>query len=238
MRQATILVHGSANDLLPPGRRQHEFTISFELPAGVRDLIQATGIPHVELESVVRNGRPIDYTDRVDDGDQLLLFSKYPLSHPPESAAFILDVHLGRLAHYLRLFGIDTAHDPHTEDAELARRSVGENRILLTRDRHLLMRAELKWGSYVRSTDAREQIREVIGRFALRRLVRPLTRCLECNGVLEPADRLEARGRIPEGVWQRHQDLSRCASCNRTYWKGSHYSRMLRLVDETLAGVS
>ncbi len=237
MRHATLLVRGSANDLLPREHRDQVFRVSFELPSGLRDLIQATGIPHVELESVLLNGNRVDYSHRVDDGDHLELVSKYPLAHPPDSVAFVLDVHLGRLAHYLRLFGVDTTHDPGTEDAELAGRAADEKRILLTRDRLLLMRAKLECGSYVRATDPKSQIGEVIHRFALREVVRPLTRCLECNGELEPATREEAKGQIPDPVWQHHEDFSRCPSCHRIYWKGSHYARMLRLVDETLANL-
>ena len=57
---------------------------------------------------------------------------------------FVVDVNLGKLAHYLLLLGFDTKHSNSLiNDAELAEVSSGENRILLTRDRELLKRKKI-----------------------------------------------------------------------------------------------
>lgn len=70
---------------------------------------------------------------------------------------FVLDVHLGKLARYLRLLGFDTLYRNDYEDGELARLSSETHRILLTRDRHLLKRAVITHGYYVRSVDPRRR---------------------------------------------------------------------------------
>jgi len=235
MRTATVHIHGRAGDLLPAARREAGFAVQFELPCGLRDLLQSTGVPHVELGAVERNGMPVDYTAVVDDGDSVEAWSRYPLTTPPDDPTFVLDVHLGRLAHYLRLFGFDTRHHPVASDPDLAACSLAEHRILLTRDRGLLMRADLEQASFIRTADPRAQITEVIDRFALRGLVTPLTRCLVCNGLLQETSRVAVEGEVPSSVWEQHTDFKRCGSCLRVYWQGSHHARMMRLVEETLS---
>ena len=235
MRTARLQIHGIARDLLRADRRETPAIIEFELPTGLRDLIQSTGVPHVELGEVHVNGIVADYTARVDDGDEIEAWSRYPLSEAPPDPAFLLDVHLGRLARYLRLFGFDTEYSPDATDADLATRSVANRRILLTRDRGLLMRSELEHGSFVRATEPHRQIIEVLIRFALADAGRPLTRCLECNGAFQPISALEARPHVPGRVGALHDQFTRCAGCDRIYWKGSHYRRLRRLVEETEA---
>lgn len=238
MRSARLRIHGSAGDLLPFRNRNRPFHVWFELPRGLRDIIQSTGVPHVELGKVRINGVVVDYSARVDDGDEVEAWSRYPLSRPPADPAFLLDGHLGRLAHYLRLFGFDTEHDPRATDSGLARDLVDHRRVLLTRDRGLLMRRELRHASFVRATDPHRQITEILHRFALRAVANPLTRCLECNGRLRAISGADAAGDIPDLVGETHDEFSRCDSCGRTFWKGSHYRRLRHLIDQTMAELS
>lgn len=236
MRRATLRILGSANDLLPLPRRDQPFGVEFELPTGLRDVIQSSGIPHVELGRVTVNGKPADWSARVDDGDMIEAWSRYPLAQPAPEPRFVLDVHLGRLAHYLRLFGFDTAHRSDAADPELVEQSVAESRILLTRDRGLLMRGTLAAGSFVRATDRHEQITEVLDRFALRAVTAPLTRCLACNGSLQQLSTTEAAPLVPASVAEAHTEFTTCPGCGRVFWKGSHYRRLLAIIDQ--AGAS
>ena len=89
----------------------------------------------------------VDFSYRIQDGDKI---SVYPVFEsidipslvrlrpvPLREVRFIADVHLGRLAAYLRM-GFDTLYQDYYQDEELARISSGERRTLLTRDRGLL----------------------------------------------------------------------------------------------------
>ena len=58
-----------------------------------------------------------------------------------DTPKFIADCHLGKLAKYMRLMGLDTLFfPPHIEDNELIHIANDENRIILTRDHHLSQR--------------------------------------------------------------------------------------------------
>ncbi len=107
----------------------------------------------------------------------------------PKTIAFVLDVHLGKLASSLRMLGFDTWYRNDYDDEELAIISATKNRILLTRDTGLLMRSLVTHGYYVRSTNPEEQLGEVLKRFNLCDLIQPFQRCIRCNGNLEAVDK-------------------------------------------------
>ncbi len=206
----------------------------FELPVGLRDLIQSIGIPHVEVGEVTVDGETAGWDRRIDDGAVIVLRSRYPLATPPIHPRFVADVHLARLARHLRLFGFDTVWDDSLDDPALVECSVEQHRFLLTRDLGLLMRGRLRDGTYVRSIDPGDQLVEVLGRFALRDSIRPFTRCLACNGVIQPADDEAVGRRVPESVRNRHDRFTTCPDCGRVYWPGTHHERMTRLVEEVI----
>jgi uncharacterized protein with PIN domain len=151
---------------------------------------------------------------------------------PLREVRFVLDTYLGRLARHLRLGGFDVDYVTARDDAQLARVSVEEARILLTRDRGLLKRGELSHGYLVRETAPRAQFVEVLRRFDLSERLMPFTRCLECNGVLRGATVEEIAEHVPPGARSRFQHFRACPDCERVYWEGTHHARLARLVDE------
>lgn len=147
----------------------------------------------------------------------------------------MLDGHLDRLAAYLRLLGFEAFYERNLPDEVLARISNKERRILLTRDRGLLKRSQVTYGYLVRETEPRRQLAEVLDRFDLWGTARPFSRCLRCNGELAAAKE-EVADRLPPKVRERCREFSRCRGCGRVYWKGSHYDRLARLVQEIRNG--
>jgi uncharacterized protein with PIN domain len=231
MRRARLLVHGALRDFLSEARRSGSFGVAFELPVGLRDLIQSVGIPHVEVARVTVDGVAVDWGHVVHDGDDIEAHSRYPLAEPPAGPRFVLDAHLGKLASYLRLVGLDAEYDPARDDPELVEQSNQGERALLTRDRGLLMHASLQRGCFVRSTAPLGQAAEVVGRFALRGLLDPFSRCTVCNGELVDADPHEVADRVPAPVVESHSEFRRCPGCGRIYWQGSHHRRLRRVVE-------
>ncbi len=146
----------------------------------------------------------------------------------------MLDGHLGRLARYLRMLGFDSHYDRNAADDELARLSADEGRILLTRDRGLLKRSLVRLGYLVRDDDPRRQLLEVVGRYGLAGTARPFSRCVRCNGDIEPVDRSDVAERLAgePRTLRYFEKFGRCAGCGSIYWPGSHFDRMSRLVEE------
>jgi uncharacterized protein with PIN domain len=228
------------NDFLPSQARKRPFPARFSQGDTVKALVEALGIPHTEVDLVLVNGASVDFSHRLHDGD---LISVYPMFESLDISAltrvrpgglrrtrFVLDVHLGRLAKLLRMLGFDALYANDLDDGSLSRISAGERRILLTRDRELLKRSAVTHGYCVRSTQALEQLREVIGRFDLAGRLRPFSRCLRCNTPLRRRTRRRAAGEVPPRVARTYRRFRACPTCGRIYWRGSHWERMRKLL--------
>jgi uncharacterized protein len=140
----------------------------------------------------------------------------------PEPRRFVLDVHLGTLARRLRLLGFDCWYRTRADDRELAQVAVDEDRILLTRDRGLLMRREVVHGYCPRSDDPDLQAGEVVDRFGLRTRAAPLTRCVRCNGRLRTVPLAEVAAQVPPRSRAAFDRFARCDACGQVFWPGSH----------------
>lgn len=142
------------------------------------------------------------------------------------AARFILDVHLGRLAKYLRLCGFDTLFSSLFEDREIIETARRENRAILTRDRLLLKAAGETSGYLVKSQYHNEQLREVFERFELKNHVNLFSRCISCNNLLEEVNKEEISDRLLADTRRYFSSFKRCPQCDRIYWEGSHYDNM------------
>lgn len=147
---------------------------------------------------------------------------------PLDGRKFLADVMLGSLAKWLRILGYDVAYDNRIDDEQIIRRSRAENRIVLTRDTRLVRRRRLGPSLFIHSNHLWEQIREVLD--FLRHSVDParlLTRCVECNTLLDSVSKEEVRERVPPYVYQTQSRFKSCPGCRRTYWGGTHREKIL-----------
>jgi hypothetical protein len=240
--RACFRFYAELNDHLPQEQQYKTLEKAFFTSSTVKDMIESFGVPHTEIDLIIANGQPVDFSYLVKHGDRIAVYPTFecfyitpeqrlrPQSLP--NPKFILDVHLGKLAAYLRMLGFDADYGRSFTDARLAQISASEHRILLTRDRGLLKRGSITQGYWVRETNSRAQIAEVIYRFNLAQAIRPFTRCMACNGALEPVSKERAQNLVPERSFERYKEFHRCEQCGRIYWKGSHYARMRRWVEE------
>ena len=149
MPHATLRFYAELNDFLPPQDRHGDVERRFNVHPSIKDLIEAAGVPHTEVDLLLVNGTSVDFACPVRDGDRV---SVYPIfesiditaatkvrPEPLRELRFILDVHLGRLARYLRLAGFDAVYRNDLDAAELAGTAAG-GRVLLTRNQGLLKR--------------------------------------------------------------------------------------------------
>ncbi|GAA5076226.1 Mut7-C RNAse domain-containing protein [Lysobacter panacisoli] len=195
LRQCEFRFYEELGDFLPPERRKRSFHHAFDGTPSVKDRIQSLGVPHTEVDLILVDGTPVPFTHRLTGGERVAvypMFERFDVAEtsrlrprPLREPRFVLDVHLGRLASYLRLLGFDTLYRNDYDDDELTAISRAQRRILLSRDTGLLKRSAVTHGAFLHATDPRRQLREVLDRFQLDARIAPFSRCARCNGAVE-----------------------------------------------------
>jgi len=246
MASALFRFYAELNDFLPARQRLRDNPIEFQPPCPLRHLIETFGVPHTEVEVILMNGRSVGLEQPVVDGVRVSVYPMFealditPLlrlrERPLRDPRFVADAHLGRLARYLRLLGFDTLYGNDPGDEALAALAAGEHRILLSRDRGLLMRREITHGCYIRAGRPLEQLRYVLERCDLRRMVRPFTRCMKCNASLKRVAKAEVESRLQPATRAHYHDFWQCSGCGQVYWKGGHYARLQEFVQGVCRG--
>jgi hypothetical protein len=130
------------------------------------------------------------------------------------------------------MLGLDCLYRFDFSDPELVQISVQEGRILLTRDRHLLMLKTIHNGCLLRSLDPGAQFIEIIQRYSLKCWIKPFQRCLLCNHELLTVDKAAILDRLQPLTIKYFEEFRICPGCHQIYWKGSHYDRMLQLIEK------
>ncbi|HEV2609051.1 MAG TPA: DUF5615 family PIN-like protein, partial [Noviherbaspirillum sp.] len=153
MASAEFRFYAELNQFLAPACRQRSCIRTFPQGATVKHMIEALGVPHTEVELILVNGDPVDFSYRLADRDRVSVYPCFsnvdvaPLARlraPNEEAPrFIADAHLGQLAKSLRMLGFDVLYRNDFGDLEVAAIAAEENRIVLTRDRDLLIRKDI-----------------------------------------------------------------------------------------------
>jgi uncharacterized protein with PIN domain len=230
----------SLNDFLPLPKKEVAFLYPFTGLPAVKDTIEAIGVPHPEIGTILINGLPANLSTPLQPRDQVAVYpiktkERWPADYcfqlpAPEPARFVLDVHLGKLAKSLRLLGFDACYRNDYTDKTIAALAARESRRVLTRDIGLLKHKTITWGYWLRSQDPERQLIEVMDYFQLHAQLAPFTRCLACNALLEAVPKETVWDALPPKTRLYFQDFFQCTQCKRVYWKGSHYDRMQAFV--------
>lgn len=146
---------------------------------------------------------------------------------------FIADCHLGKLAKYLRIMGIDTLFFPHIEDDDLIMIANDEDRIIITRDRDLSQRKNAPT-LFLEPTDTKAQLKTLIDYYELKEHPVPFRRCIVCNTQLQVIEKEKIIDRLPEKVKKYFDYFEYCSTCDRIYWQGDHYKHMMEFLEEVL----
>lgn len=235
-KQATFRFYEELNDFLPVTKKKVEFVRVFSGNPSIKDSIESMGVPHVEVDMILVNGISVDFKYILQDND---VVSVYPVfetlgisnvthlrSKPLRNSTFILDVHLGKLAGYLRMLGFDTMYQNDNDDNEIIRISLDEHRIILTRDIGLLKVKSVTHAYFVRNQHPKEQLVEVLNHFDLYGDIHPFVRCIKCNGPLEPIEKEKIIRQLEPLTIQYFNKFSRCTDCKSVFWEGSHFEHM------------
>jgi uncharacterized protein len=260
MISVTLRFHGDLDHFLHPPHRPEAGESSFgpvavrrDVPAkaAIKDVIEACGVPHTEVDVVMvqRADDPspgaVDFAWQIEEPSDVDIYRCplidgalpwVPRLQAHHWSRFVVDGHLGKLARNLRLLGFDTVYDRDADDRRLLEIMVTENRALLTRDRPLLMHSITRNGYCPRSSDPEEQTREVVRRFHLdpqgADAPGKFTRCLECNGLLHAVPKQEVLSALADEplTLQHYDEFYRCADCGKIFWKGTHFEKLAHRV--------
>jgi uncharacterized protein with PIN domain len=241
MKGAYFRFYEELNDFLPKEKRKIKFEHHFIERVSIKDVIEALGVPHSEIDLILVNGKSVGFSYIVNDKDEISVypvFESFDISHvqhlrpkPLREPKFIVDVHLGKLAKYLRILGFDTLYKNNSLASDLIKISHDEKRTILTKDREILKRNDITHGYWIRNHRLEEQLREVVKRFDLKKQIKEFTRCVDCNNLLVKIKKEEIIDRLPPKVKDWHDEFYFCQSCKKPYWKGSHYEKMKAFIE-------
>lgn len=247
-KKATFRFYEELNDFLPARLKKKDILYSFNGTPAVKDAIEAQNVPHTEVDLILINGEPANFSKKMSDGDRVAVYPVFetfdigPLKNKHQDtlrkSRFILDVHLGRLARLLRMTGFDTLYRNDYEDEEIIKIATRENRIILTRDKGILKNSLVKRGYYIRSQNPEVQIKEVINRLRLQSSIRFLTRCISCNGILSIIDKRDVEHLLDTDTSKYFDKFLICNNCGHIYWEGSHYQKMHNYYKKLLSSVN
>jgi uncharacterized protein len=233
--------YSELNDFLKKNLKQKNFEYTFKGQITVKDAIESLGVPHSAVDLVLVNGNSVEFGHRLKQGDQISVypvFETFDISEismsgrkPLRETRFIADAHLGKLARDLRMLGFDSLFAKEISDYEIIIKAGIESRIILTRDRDLLKSALVDHGYYVRSLQTREQLIEVIDKFDLWSQFDPFSRCLVCNHELSEVSLSAVVDIVKPDTLSIYRKFYRCCGCERIYWEGSHYNRMMEYIN-------
>ena len=238
----TFRFYAELNDFLPDNRKQVSFIQSFKTPITVFDTLISLKIPVSEVDMVLVNGESVKLSHSLNENDYILVYPVFESldissnsvirEKPIRISKFILDCHLGKLARYLRMLGFDTCYENYLEDKKIINIAKEEGRIILTRDKLLLRSKEVYRGYYVRSIDKDEQINEIVKKFDLYSQFKPFSRCMVCNCPIEIVDNEIAKDLVSDDILQVFDQIYYCKNCDKPYWKGTHYERMKKFIED------
>ena len=146
---------------------------------------------------------------------------------------FLCDQMLGTLAKWLRILGFDTFYaNAEITDEELLHIAKNENRTIISRDKELILRG--KKGKLnvmeLKTTDLDEQLNQVLENVDIDEKIF-LSRCTLCNTIIERAKKSDVEGKVPTKVFERNDKFWYCKTCDKFYWMGSHYNKIIDKID-------
>ena len=245
MKTITVRCFAELNDFLPSGNKQKPFGLTLKEPVTIGEVAVILGIPLSEIDLVTVNSTPVGRSYRPIENDYIAVYPTFETfdigslqtvqKKPLRITRFILDAHLGKLARYLRMLGFDSLYRNDYTDREIIETARDEKRIILTRDKLLLRSPRVDHGYYVRAIEKHSQLFEVVKKFDLYSQFRTFSRCMTCNTALSPESRESfLLRRIDPAIYHYYKEFYYCPSCDKFFWRGSHFQRMEQYIRDII----
>ena len=248
MATVTFIFHDYLQQLLRKElRTASPFLHHFDRRASIKDVIESLGVPHPVIGNLAVNSREVGFDYILLDNDTVEVAPLTPPVNPfiptilrpkaLEKISFIVDVNAGKLAMLLRMLGFDTMYENYSSNGRLAEIASSRNRILLTRDTTLLKRKIIMHGYLLMEQNPRRQLIEVVRLYDLSSRIRPLSRCIPCNGLLVPIGKEVIMDRLEPLTKKYYESFHICQDCRKLYWAGSHREKINGFIEDILESV-
>lgn len=238
---------GSNRKLLRTEAQNGELRYPLTRRASIKDIIESLGIPHSEAGKIVSGGNELDFhfipkgMERIEvhPFTRLIPVTSPTLLRPEpfSSLRFMVDINALKLGRNLRMIGLDTAIVPDGSLTEIADEANRSQCILLTRNRELLKIRSVVFGQLLHSELHQVQLQEVCERYAVDSLIKPFSRCLSCNGLLQPVAKDAILHLLEPLTKKYYNEFRQCLLCGKVYWRGSHHEKMARLIEAYVRGI-
>ena len=244
MPKATFRFYEELNDFLPKHMRKVDFEVESKGKRSIKDMVEALGVPHTEIDLILANGKSVDFCYILQDGDRISVYPVFESLNianitrlrevPLRKTRFIADVNLGDIVKYMRLLGFDVYYESVLSAKEIIEISKSENRIILTKSKKLLKFRDVSHGVFIRPGTTAEQVKRIVDYLNIKDQVKPFSRCLCCNSLVEPVSKKEIVNRIPPKTKAFCDEYSQCKTCDKIYWDGTHFINMKKVINDIL----
>ena len=244
MPEVTFRFYEELNDFLSAWQRKQDFQSTFKGRESVKDKVEALGVPHTEVDLILVNGNSVDFGYILQDGDRI---SVYPVFEsldiqevtrlrkvPLRQTRFVADWNLRNVVKTLRALGLDVVSFASLTPRQIVEISKSEKRTILTGSRNLLKRKDVTHGILLRPGTTIERVRYVLDFLSLEDRIKPFSRCLLCNTALEKIPKENVYHRIPPKTRAVCDEYSYCRSCDKLFWKGTHYVKLKAVMEKIL----
>jgi uncharacterized protein with PIN domain/sulfur carrier protein ThiS len=245
MAKGTFRFYEELNDFLPKHKRKTTFEEAFREKRSIKDMIEALGVPHTEIDLILVNGKSVDFNYILQNGDRVSVYPVFESLNianvtllrkiPLRRHKFIADINLGNIVKYMRVLGFDIYYDSLLSNRKIIEISKRENRIILTKSRKLLKFKDVTHGIFIRPGTTTEQIRRIIDYLDIKDDIKPFSRCLRCNTLLKTVMKKKILDRIPPKSKELCDEYVQCQFCDKIYWKGTHFINMKKVVGQILS---
>lgn len=140
---------------------------------------------------------------------------------------FLVDRMLGQTTKWLRFMGIDAKYAPKGDDEKLLEIAEKEDRVIITRDKELASNENVLLVEKAPPEDIIPKILKIYNTE-----LKPLTRCSNCNSLVEKIEKEKIVDKVPRGVLERKDEFWICKECDKVYWKGTHWENILDKIEK------
>jgi len=244
MAKAIVRFYEELNDFLPEHRRKTDFDALFTGKRSIKDMIEALGVPHTEIDLILVNGISVDFDYILQDNDRVSVYPVFESLNitditrlrkiPLRRNRFIADINLGDIVKYMRILGFDVYYDTSLSNRGIIEISKNKTRIILTKNKKLLKFKDVSHGIFIRPGTPLDQIGRIIVYLDIKSSIKPFSRCLKCNSLLNTIPKEKILDRIPLKTRACCDEYVLCQTCDKIFWKGTHFISMEKFVGQIM----